>query len=232
MNLFTKRRAIAKAIRKIEEKNGIFLFKSPSSAAPRTLAVRLAFERILGSRFFDTPEALVIEGFDAEDEALAGIALFELLKELIVCDSEIGDQFVVQITHLKSLENLSLVNTEVTDSGLLALASIETLQSLMIAGSHVTSEGIGAFKRARPNCEVIENTFVDPEDPFHVVACYDGFRCQRCGDERSLDAPSWVEKLRSLREQVEKLKDDGWVVRHIAEGDLYVVTCPKCSTEG
>lgn len=230
MNNFTKQLAIAKAIRKIEEKHGTFLFQAPNNAAARTLSVRLPLERILGSHFFDTPEALAIDGLDAEDEALDGILLFESLKELVVYDSNIGDEFAKHLTRLKCLEQLSLVGTEVTDSGLSALASMGTLRSLVIVDSAVTSAGIEAFKRALPNCEVIDNPIVDPDDPFDIVACYDGFRCYRCSEERSLKAPSGILEFESLRDQVERLKDEGWEVRRTAEGELYV-TCPKCSTE-
>jgi hypothetical protein len=61
-----------------------------------------------------------------------------------------------ELASLKELQTLTLNETQITDTGLKELAALKQLKALHLSNTKVTKMGVAEFKKALPNCRVLE----------------------------------------------------------------------------
>jgi len=104
----------------------------------------------------DAVVSLDLAASKINDDVATDLASFSNLKKLKLNETSIGDSVLKSVAVMSKLESLNLYGTQVTDAGLEHLASIKSLRRIYIWQTKVTKEGIEKFKKANPECEVID----------------------------------------------------------------------------
>jgi len=90
-----------------------------------------------------------------EDQALAALAAFTALEELHLTQCQVTDAQLTALLAVKQLRELKLDNTTLGDQGLEQLQGLKPLRKLYISKTSVTDAGVAAFKKKRPDVELV-----------------------------------------------------------------------------
>ncbi len=89
------------------------------------------------------------------DATLEQVAKLKNLQKLHLEQTRITDAGLSQLKALPYLEYLNLYGTAITDAGLQQLAGLPALKTVYVWQTKATPQGLMAFKKARPNVEII-----------------------------------------------------------------------------
>lgn len=94
---------------------------------------------------------------DVGDAALPDLVALAKLETLVLSGTKVTDEGLKQLVALKQLKEIRLAAMpHITDAGLRHLGTLPALRSVHVnKKTGVTQEGIAAFRKLRPDCEVI-----------------------------------------------------------------------------
>ena len=99
--------------------------------------------------------ALNLSGSLLDDETIRPLRACQKLEKLILGHTRVTDACIPTLQEMKSLQSLDFTGCSITEAALVGLAKIETLVRLDINGLPFSKEAVAAFRKAKPNCEVI-----------------------------------------------------------------------------
>jgi Leucine rich repeat len=99
--------------------------------------------------------SLSLDKTQVGDEGSAELAELTALTHLDLDNTRITDVTLAHLAEMPKLRALSLSGTEITDRGLATLTECKGLRRLNVRGTKISSAGLRAFRKARPDVNVV-----------------------------------------------------------------------------
>jgi hypothetical protein len=100
-------------------------------------------------------EHLILDTSGVDDRMVQSLAPAVQLKELWARNTKLTDRSLRQLSTFPKLQVLKISGTDVGDAGLRHLSESPSLEQLSVRWTRVTAFGIDAFRRERPDCDLL-----------------------------------------------------------------------------